>query len=305
MKIALGPVPYYWPKETLLKFYQEVAKTSIDIFYIGETICSKRKTLSFDEWLQLAESLTNAGKEVVLSTLALVEAESEIKTLKHQCHNNHYLVEANDIAAVQLLHGKPFICGPSINIYNEHTLTKLAKLGLCRWVLPVELSRDTLSAIHNCRPNGVATEVIVFGRLPLAYSARCFTARYRNLQKDQCELCCGEDAEGLLLSTQEGLAFLNLNGIQTQSAYIYNLLQVMPQLKAMAIDVIRIIPQLHNTSEIIEVFRNGIDDAESLERGMHKLKNTVNIEFCDGYWYGHAGIDAHQTSAITTIGSDA
>jgi collagenase-like PrtC family protease len=41
------------------------------------------------------------------------------------------------------------------------------------------------------------TEVFAYGRLPLAFSARCFTARHFNLQKDTCEFRCLEFADGM------------------------------------------------------------------------------------------------------------
>ena len=62
------------------------------------------------------------------------------------------------------------------------------------------------------------------GRVPLAYSARCFTARRFNLQKDTCEFKCIDFPDGMTLKTREGDDFLSLNGIQTQSAKVYNLL---------------------------------------------------------------------------------
>ena len=80
-KLALGPVLYYWPKEKLLDFYDQISAASLDIVYLGETVCSKRHALNTADWLALAERLSATGKEVVLSTMALLEAESELKTL--------------------------------------------------------------------------------------------------------------------------------------------------------------------------------------------------------------------------------
>jgi collagenase-like PrtC family protease len=40
----------------------------VDIVYLGETICSKRNQVRFEDWLAIAERLEAAGKEVVLST---------------------------------------------------------------------------------------------------------------------------------------------------------------------------------------------------------------------------------------------
>ena len=98
-KLALGPVLYYWPKEKLLDFYEQIAASPVDIVYLGETICAKRRALNTEEWLALAERLSAAGKEVVLSTMALLEAESELKALHRLCENGRFTVEANDMGA--------------------------------------------------------------------------------------------------------------------------------------------------------------------------------------------------------------
>ena len=38
--------------------------------------------------------------------------------------------------------------------------------------------------------NQFEVEVLSYGHLPLAYSARCFTARSEDRPKDECETCC-------------------------------------------------------------------------------------------------------------------
>ena len=43
MKYSLGPVLWYWPKETLEDFYQQAAASSADVIYLGEAVCSKRQ----------------------------------------------------------------------------------------------------------------------------------------------------------------------------------------------------------------------------------------------------------------------
>jgi collagenase-like PrtC family protease len=294
-KLALGPVLYYWPRETLLHFYQKIAATPVDIVYLGETVCSKRRSLKYTEWLELASRLQAAGKEVVLSTLTLLEAGSELGSLKRLCDEQGFLIEANDMAAVQFLSdNKPFVTGPAVNIYNAHTLSLLAGLGLKRWVLPVELGRDTLADLQSQRPAGVETEVFAYGRLPLAYSARCFTARAHHLPKDDCRFRCLDYPDGLLLSTREDEPFLVLNGIQTQSARTLNLIGKLDDLTGLGVDVLRISPQSQHTEFIIETFHACLQNSASIPDARAQLGNFMPVGECDGYWHGHAGMDIHE-----------
>ncbi|WP_205684982.1 U32 family peptidase, partial [Poseidonibacter lekithochrous] len=66
-------------------------------------------------------------------------------------------------------------------------------------------------------------EVFAYGHLPLAYSARCFTARAENLPKDECETCCQHYPQGRRVLSQEQQQVFVLNGIQTLSGNCYNL----------------------------------------------------------------------------------
>ena len=54
MKYSLGPVLYYWPKETLEDFYQQAATSSADVIYLGEAVCSKRRATKVGDWLDMA-----------------------------------------------------------------------------------------------------------------------------------------------------------------------------------------------------------------------------------------------------------
>ena len=291
-KIALGPILYYWPRDTILEFYERMAETPVDIIYLGESVCSKRKLLRTQDWLTLAEKLAKTGKEIVLSTLTLLEADSELKTLRRLCEQKDFMIEANDMAAVHLLEGSAFATGPSVNIYNSRTLKRLADFGLRRWVLPVELSRDTLVEMQANRPEGVETEVLVYGRLPLAYSARCFTARSHNLPKDDCQYRCLDYPDGLTLSSQDNKPFLTLNGIQTQSARTCNLLNAIPEMKEMGVDILRISPQSRHTEKVIDIFHKGIKEPESVTENLKRLESLMPMGACDGYWYGQAGMEA-------------
>lgn len=296
IKISLGPVLYYWSKDRLLDFYDDVMQSPVDIVYLGETVCSKRRLMRLDDWLQLALRLQQAGKEVVLSTLALIEAGSELNYTRRLCEQQDFMVEANDMGAVQMLSGNgPFVSGHSVNIYNHHTLDLLAELGLKRWVMPVELSRDTLQDILAQKTCAVETEIFAFGKLPLAYSARCYTARAHKLPKDDCEFRCLDYDDGMLLSTREDKSFLTLNGIQTQSASIFNIIGDLDTVQTMGVNIIRISPQSQHTTSIIQAFADTISGSCSVETAQKHINNRVHTDSCDGYWYGKPGMDMTAT----------
>lgn len=291
MKLALGPLLYFWDRETVLDFYDRVCEAPVDIVYLGETVCSKRRALKLSDWFKLADRLANAEKEVVLSTLALVEAESDVSTIRHIAENGRFLVEANDMAAVNMLAGRgPFVTGPHINTYNSETLELLAEAGARRWVMPVELSREMLWALQRRRPQGMETEVFAFGHLPLAFSARCFTARAHNLPKDDCDFRCVDYPNGMPLLTQEKEPFLTLNGVQVQSARTYILIHEIDALRELEVDVIRLSPQSRGMFEIINVFRDVVDGYSDPEKAGNELMRFMSAGPCDGYWHGLAGM---------------
>jgi len=292
-RLSLGPVLYYWDRETLFDFYEQIAEAPVDIVYLGETVCSKRRHIREDDWLVIADRLKSAGKEVILSTLTLLEASSELGKLKRICENSQYTIEANDMAAINLLSGShSFVTGPAINIYNARTLKVLVGQGLKRWVLPVELSRQALEDLQKDRPDGVETEVFVYGRLPLAYSARCFTARSHHLQKDDCQFRCLDDPDGLLLLTREDDPFLVLNGIQTQSAKTCNLVAEIEDFKALNVDILRISPQSKSTIDVINTFHDCLHGKRSIQDAVQALEPLTPTGTCNGYWHGGAGMES-------------
>ncbi|MHB1280414.1 MAG: U32 family peptidase [Acidithiobacillus sp.] len=284
MKISLGPLHYYWSKETIEQFYQSAATWPVDIVYLGETVCAKRRALSSADWLNIAARLTDAGKEVVLSTLALPEANSDLLQLEKICANANYLVEANDMSAVHLLAGRfPFVAGPHINCYNNETLSLLAELGAIRWVPPVELPATTIGTLQKTRPAAMETEVFAYGYLPLSFSARCFTARADNIGKDECEQRCIRDPEGRPLFTQEHERLFTMNGIQLQSGVPCNLLHETGAMLNMEIDVVRISPQLKDTDTVVKIFQATLGGASISE-------DAQRSPACNGYWHGLPGM---------------
>ena len=294
MKLALGPVQYYWPKDMMTAFYREVAAMPVDIVYLGETVCARRHELREDDWLALADSLAAAGKEVVWSTQVLLESGAHMQAMRRIAENGRYTVEANDMGAVgNLENRRPFVAGPHLNLYNPAALDMLAGLGAFRWVMPLEMSCGNLAAMQRVMPEGMQTEVFVYGCLPLAFSARCFTARYHNLQKDACGFKCLSYPDGLEVRTREGLPFLVFNGIQTQSANVYNLVTEVQRMQEMRVDVLRVAPQSSHTGGIVDMFRQVMEKTLSPADALERMKNMMPGSPCNGYWYGEPGMTWH------------
>ena len=294
MRLSLGPILYLWPRQTVEDFYQQHINSAADVIYLGETVCAKRRNLKPADWIELAQELAKSGKQIVISTLALIEAGSDMASVRRMCSNGELLVEANEMGAVQLMADQnlPFVAGPALNIYNAYTLKILHKQGLVRWVMPVELNADTLTDIlRDAESLGfrdkIETEVFSFGHMPLAYSARCFTARYKNISKDDCQFVCEEYPEGLPMDSQEGEPYFTINGIQTQSGRIQHLLPHWQQMQEVGVDIMRISPQPQYTGEIIQCYQQVIT-GESTDTDVQQY---LSAPACDGYWRGESGMD--------------
>ncbi|CCV30859.1 TPA: U32 family peptidase [Yersinia enterocolitica] len=289
MKYALGAVLYYWPKTDIETFYQAAASSSADIIYLGENVCTKRREMKVGDWLDLAKDVAASGKQVVISTLALLQAPSELNELKRYVENGEFLLEANDLGAVNMAadRGLPFVAGHALNCYNAYTLRILHRQGMMRWCMPVELSRDWLAnVLQQCEElgfrNQFEVEVLSYGHLPLAYSARCFTARSEDRAKDECETCCIKYPQGRPVLSQEDQQVFILNGIQTQSGYCYNLGNDLISMQGL-VDIVRLSPQGMETLDVIDQFRAN-------ELGLNPLTLADKAD-CNGYWRRLAGLE--------------
>ncbi|MGF1899556.1 U32 family peptidase [Aliivibrio sifiae] len=289
MKYALGPLLYFWSKENIESFYQKAINSETDIIYLGESVCSKRREMKPKDWFSIAKDISESGKQVVLSTMALLEAPSEVNAMKKYIDNGDFIIEANDVSAIQLASESnvPFVVGPAVNCYNAQTLNLFLKQGMTRWCMPVELSREWLqNVLIQCDDLGIKgkfeTEVFSYGYLPLAYSARCFTARAENKPKDECETCCIKYPNGITVNSQEGQEVFTLNGIQTQSGYCYNLINDLASMNEL-VDVVRLSPLSVETFSEVSKFKAN-------ETGTEKFA-LKDARQCNGYWHSIAGLD--------------
>lgn len=291
MKFALGPLQYYWSRIAVLQFYESACEWPVNLVYLGETVCSRRHELRLEDWLEVADMLVQAGKTPILSTQVLLESGRDMTTLRKVTEHGRYLVEANDMGAVRRMQGRDFVAGPFLNLYNAPALELIASQGAVRWVMPLEMGRAGLAQLQQDRPRGLETEVFAFGRLPLAFSARCFTARNRNLPKDNCQYVCMDHPDGLLLETREGQGFLTINGIQTQSAWIYTLLHELRDLESLGVDVIRLSPQSRDMGEVLRLYRDVADGRQASTVAHEQLLELLPSSACNGFWHGRPGLD--------------
>jgi collagenase-like PrtC family protease len=293
MKLSLGPLLYYWPRAKVLRFYEEAGGSEADIVYLGEIVCSRRHEVSFDDWLAIGAGLAAAGKEVVLSAQALTESEGDLKIMRRAVANGRWRVEANDWGAARLLSGvEGWVAGPHLNVYNPQTLAFVAGLGATRWVAPLEATRELVGGLCAARPLGVEAEMFAHGRMPLAFSARCFTARRFNRQKEDCGYACIDYPDGMALDTREGRPFLAANGIQTQSAGVYCLVDESKAIAEAGVGILRVSPQSEGTPQVLKLLRETADGTLSAAEARKALAEVSPGALWNGFWHGRPGMEA-------------
>ena len=293
MQLTLGPILFDWKKEDLFRFYDEVADMPVDRVYLGEVVCIKKKGLSVKELEVVGKKLERAGKEVVISSLAVVSNEEELKLIRDIAALS-FPIEANDMSVFNILPTShcplpthEVIAGPHITTYNVPSIEFLKSIGVNRVVFPVELSRDSVSyCIQN---TGIDAEVFVHGKVPLAFSWRCYTSRAYGLNKSNCQYHCKQHPDGMSLKTIEGEPTFTINGTSVLSALTYTLVESIEDLKAIRVNAIRISPQYKYTKQIVDIFRKRIEGIIGPDESLSMLKETSPLGFCNGWYYGKAG----------------
>jgi collagenase-like PrtC family protease len=257
--VTLGPALFNWPPERWRDFYFRIAdEAPVTAVYLGEVICSKRAPFFEPQNEAVIARLAAAGKTVVFSTLAEVMSKADRRLVESVGAAD--LVEVNDASALAQVHGRPHHIGPFMNVYNERTVVVLARGGARNICLPPEMPATAIRVLGaHAAKLAVSIEVQVFGRIPLALSARCYHARAHGRTKDSCQFVCENDPDGLPLRTLDDAPFLAINGIQTLSYGYLNLVSEIAELCDMGVTRFRLSPHSCDMVEVASVFRALLD----------------------------------------------
>ncbi len=288
--LTLGPVLFSWPAATLRDFYARIAdEAPVDFVAVGEVVCSKRLPFYESDLIEIIERLERGGKTVIVSSLAMPTLDRERRQLAELDQMGGRLIEANDVAALGMLAGRPHAIGPFVNVYNEATLAHLVRDGATRICLPPELPLTSVKTLA-ANAGGAAIEVFAFGRMPLAISARCYHARMKGLSKDSCQFVCDEDPDGRAVTTLDGEEFLAVNGVQTLSYTYDNDIAAIPDLLAAGVSGLRLSPHSADMVEVARIFRQALDGALGVAEADAALRRLMpGVTFSNGFLYGVEG----------------
>ncbi len=283
--ISLAPLHYPWSGEQISQFYHDAAQNSlISRVYLGEIVCAKRRPLIQKYLTTIIGELQAANKEIVISTPVLHnDNDSHQLMLDNIALAQHHqlTVEINDLAGLSHLNGQKFIVGPYINTYNRDTLGVFQRIGAQLLCPPFECNQ---TVIRDLAQGNLPLEITIFGKIPLSISSRCFIAHHQQLLRDECKLACIKENQELI-ATSGNTDLFTINGMQVQSAKIYNLINQLPELLAMGINNFRIMPttgfSLAKISNLITTVLSGqktpnLDDGQFVNGFYHN---------CEGYKY--------------------
>ena len=75
---------------------------------------------------------------------------------------------------------------------------------------------------------------------------------------------------------------LTINGVQTQSALVYNLSREIGSLKDAGVTILRVSPQSTGTVEVLESLRDALSG---------KGQAIQQQDHCNGFWHGRPGLE--------------
>ncbi len=302
MDLTVGPNFFFWDAAAVRDFYRAVAAAPVARVVLGEVVCSKRLPFWQNEIPSAVETLLDAGKEVAISSLALITLKRERKQTADLAQMV-LPVEINDLSALpHIPQGTPFWVGPLVNVYNEGSLRWLAQRGAVRVCLPPELPLASVEVLaRTARDLGVAVEVWGHGCVPLAISGRCYHARLHERSKDSCQFVCEKDPDGRDVETLDGQKFLAVNGVQTLSQSTATMARQVERLQAAGVDALRLSPQTGDFAALCAGYADRISGDLSAEALTARLA-ARGRPLSDGFLLGASGVEwSGQSDAPSAI----
>ncbi len=298
MELTLGPVLFEWKKDQLTRFYEEVAGMDVERVYIGEVVCAKKRGLGPKDVETIGAMLEQAGKKVVVSTLAVVSNEEELGLVRDICALP-FPVEANDMSVMNITDPghREVVAGPHIKTYNREAVRFLMDMGIKRITFPVELSGESVR--YNIDDTGVEAELFAHGKVPLAFSWRCYTSRAYGLKKSECRHDCARHPDGMEIKTLSGEPVFTINGTSVLSAKPLTLVGFVEDMRKNGVKALRISPHHRHTKETVEVFRARLDGQLTAEEALRELRSIYQEEFVNGWYLAGAGKDYLADGAIS------
>ena len=289
MDLTIGPNAFFWTAEAVRAFYRAVAASPVSRVVVGEWVCSKRLPFWQDEIPGAVEALQLAGKQVAITSLALITLPRERRQTAELVEMG-LPVEINDLSALRHIpEGAEFWVGPVVNVYNEGTLDWLARRGATRICLPPELPLDSVARLAGAgQATSVAIEVWGHGRAPLAISGRCYHARLHDRAKDSCQFVCGEDPDGRDVDTLDGQPFLTVNGVQTMGRAITTVADQLDDLRAAGVASLRLSPHIGDFAAVAAAYDAALAGLPRLAQQLQTL--MPGASFCDGFLAGQPGV---------------
>lgn len=293
MQLTVGPNPFFWPADRWAQLYDDLCASPVDRVVLGEMVCSKRLPFYQDRIPAAIARLQDAGKQVALSSLALVTLKRERKSSSELVEMG-VEIEVNDLTALAYLpENTPFSVGPLVNVYNESTLRWLARRGANRICLPPELPLKSVEILAKAGAGlGVEIEVWGHGRVPLAISGRCYHARLHGRTKDNCQFACEDDADGLSVRTLDDQPFLAMNGVQTLSDSHASAAHQVGALADAGVAALRLSPQSRDFVQVCHLYRQLLEGELNGEAVVTALMAMdADLRLSDGFLTGDRGAD--------------
>lgn len=291
-ELSIGPVLFNWAAEGWRDFHFRMAdEAPADAVYVGEVVCAKRAPFFEPYFESVIERLRSGGKQVIVSLPAQVMSRVDRRLASGMAAMEGAMFEVNDASALAAVAGKRHVAGPFLNVYNEDTLGFLAHWGAEIFCLPGELPASSVAAMCDAAAkHNAAIEMSVFGRIPLALSARCYHARAHGLGKDGCQFVCEKDPDGMVLKTLDGTPFLAINGIQTMSYKYLNLLPEIDRLAGMGVSRFRLSPDSRDMVRTAQLFRDVLDRRLSAaEAGSRLAELRPGVAYANGFFHKKPG----------------